>query len=668
MICTLSIIPCTIGKYTKVTNRSLTAILIGEYMRCPTCGAELQEGSAFCHICGTPITQQTQPTEDIGKHIGDTSELPVVPPKEPSALERFRRRLHQRRQNRLHEKENRRLKRESLTPEERYERKKRLLVRIVAVLSAIFAILLIYLVSIHLVNRGKTPISTKTFPDAGFMNYVRAFDSDNDGYLSEEELAAVTSIDCPQLALTNLTGIGHFTNLTELDCAHNKIVSLDLSSNTQLATLDCSDNKLVTLDVSPLVNLTSLSCANDELKTLTLGQLPLLASLDCSSNALTAIDLTGLSHLTTLACDKNELESLDVTKNGALEKLSCLENKIKKLDLSDNPKLTQALYDEGVDLVVALNEKTVPDQALREALKSFDDGDGKLTREERDAVVDLDLSEKPVADLTGLGYFTHLASLTMSDSPATSLALGEMPALTKLSITNSALASIDLSGAPALTTLVLKNDKLTALDLDANTKLASLDIRGNAIGELNVRKLDSLSELYLDPSVSVKGAVTKTTADFPDEALRDYLFSEKINANGDDMLVSSERDNLTALSLDGTKIKDLTGLSGFKKLASLNCNGVKLSRLSLEGLDGLTELKCAGCGLTTLELGGTPNLTKLDCSNNKIKKLDLRPCPKLTIVNAMNNGMETLELGKNSPLRPGAFNLFIDGSTKIERS
>ena len=73
---------------------------------------------------------------------------------------------------------------------------------------------------------GDVEINATNFPDATFMAYVKTFDTDNNGILSQAELAAVTEIDVKEKEIANLKGIEYFTKLEKLDCQKKPIDKL----------------------------------------------------------------------------------------------------------------------------------------------------------------------------------------------------------------------------------------------------------------------------------------------------------------------------------------------------------------------------------------------------------------------------------------------------------
>jgi hypothetical protein len=112
---------------------------------------------------------------------------------------------------------------------------------------------------------GVIPIDETTFPDENFRNWVLAQDYGQDGALTDEEIASVTSMDVSGQGIKDLTGIEFFTELTDLNCSDNELTSLDVSQNTALTTLDCSNNQLTELDVTANTALTWLACYNNQI-------------------------------------------------------------------------------------------------------------------------------------------------------------------------------------------------------------------------------------------------------------------------------------------------------------------------------------------------------------------------------------------------------------------
>ena len=179
-------------------------------------------------------------------------------------------------------------------------------------------------------------INETNFPDANFRSYISTtFDYQGNGYLTLEQVAAVTEISVDSKAISNLKGVEYFTSLTRLDCSFNELSAIDVSQNTQLQSLKVTGNKLSALDVSKNNALTVLSC---------------------SRNQLTVLDVSGNALLTSLSCAHNQLNTLDVSKNTALVELICSSNHLCTLDLSENTALQSFRYDNQVIVASATLE------------------------------------------------------------------------------------------------------------------------------------------------------------------------------------------------------------------------------------------------------------------------------------------------------------------------
>lgn len=205
-------------------------------------------------------------------------------------------------------------------------------------------------------------INEETFPDEYFRKWVTDnCDINQDGYLSNEEMAAVNTIDVSGQNICDLTGIEYFTalswlycnnnQLTSLDvsgithlldiyCNNNQLTSLDLSKNTELFTLDCSNNQLTSLDVTENTDLVYLFCYDNQLSSLDLSKNTALKHLECNNNQLSSLDVSNSTALFWLFCYDNQLASLDVSKNTQLEYLHCQTNQLTSLDVSKNTALT----------------------------------------------------------------------------------------------------------------------------------------------------------------------------------------------------------------------------------------------------------------------------------------------------------------------------------------
>ncbi|AYQ33906.1 3-coathanger stack domain-containing protein [Runella sp. SP2] len=224
------------------------------------------------------------------------------------------------------------------------------------------------LVSILFITYLSPKVFSQNIPDPNFAAAIRAacptcIDGANNLLPPAKTL---TSLDVSNKNISNLTGIGGFTALTQINCMQNQLTSLptlpntllDLQCNNNLLTtlpslpanlnrLICTDNQLTSLPSLPS-NLIILNCDNNQLTSLPslpnglldvwchhnrLINLPTLPSniisLICENNQLTILPELP-SKLTTLICSNNNLTVLPTLPSG-LTRLFCSFNKLTSL-------------------------------------------------------------------------------------------------------------------------------------------------------------------------------------------------------------------------------------------------------------------------------------------------------------------------------------------------
>ncbi|EFQ6839912.1 class 1 internalin InlJ [Listeria monocytogenes] len=334
---------------------------------------------------------------------------------------------------------------------------------------------------------GQTQSFNDWFPDDNFASEVAAvFEMQATDTISEEQLATLTSLDCHNSSITDMTGIEKLTGLTKLICTSNNITTLDLSKNTNLTYLECNSNKLTNLDVTPLTKLTYLNCDTNKLTKLDVSQNPLLTYLNCARNTLTEIDVSHNTQLTELDCHLNKkITKLDVTPQTQLTTLDCSFNKITELDVSQNKLLNRLNCDTNNLTKLDLNQNI--------KLTFLDCSSNKLT-------------EIDVTPLTQLTYFD------CGVNPLTELDVSTLSKLTTLECIQTDLLEIDLKHNTQLTNFKAEGcRKIKDLDVTHNTQLYSLDCQGAGITELDLSQNPKLVYLYLNNTELTKLDVSPNT-------------------------------------------------------------------------------------------------------------------------------------------------------------
>ncbi|MGX8850723.1 leucine-rich repeat domain-containing protein [Amedibacillus sp. YH-ame10] len=423
---------------------------------------------------------------------------------------------------------------------------------------------------------GDVEINASYFPDANFRDWVkRHTDTNADGKLSIDEIAKVTSIDVIAKNISSLTGIEHFTALTELNCQVNELTSLDLRQNTSLIKLNCYYNKLESLDLSKNTDLTDLICSDNGLTSLDLSKNEALTALSCSENQLTSLNLTNNTKLTNLDCHSNTIKDLELSKSTDLTDLDCYENQLTSLDLTNNTKLKE--------LGCSSNNITDLNLSKNTDLTDLNYANNQLTS--------LDLTNN-----------TKLKELGCSSNNITSLDLSKNTDLIKVTCVDNLLDGLDVTKNPNLKELICVANKLTSLDVTNNPALENLDCSENLLTSLDVTKntdLDSLN-ISINPlgSVDLSKNVKLTSLTCYNSKLSSLDVSANVNL-----------DSLMVMNFPSDRIPP--ALEYIKKYSN------EISSLDVSKNIALTNLNCSGNQLTSLDLSENVNLEDVDCSNQK---------------------------------------------------
>ncbi len=183
-------------------------------------------------------------------------------------------------------------------------------------------------------------------PDPNFRDFINAaypdcMDVSGDSLFTDSAAMQTGVFDCYHQEISNLTGVEHFTNISELKCHYNNLTTLpDLSDLTALTNLSCQGNQLESLpDLSSNILLTILYCTNNNLSSLPdLSANTLLTTVKCSNNQLAVLpDLSSNTELAQLFCNNNLFKSLpDLSANTALTALYCSNNQLSRLPYLSN--------------------------------------------------------------------------------------------------------------------------------------------------------------------------------------------------------------------------------------------------------------------------------------------------------------------------------------------
>ncbi|MEW7278281.1 immunoglobulin-like domain-containing protein [Aquimarina sp. 2201CG1-2-11] len=484
---------------------------------------------------------------------------------------------------------------------------------------------------------------------------------------------ALTSVSCSRNQISSLN-VSQNTLLETLGCSDNLINSLDVSNNTALKNLSCYSNPLGSLDVTQNLLLEDLDCVDTGLTVLDVTQNPELQELQVYENSLTSLDVSNNLKLIELYAEYNQITSLDVSKNTALIDLSIYDNQLTYLnmrngnntnldrsdfDIRNNPGLTCVAVDDPAYANSILTDKDsqtvyttfctqtyVPDDNFEAYLETHNStgltvplgdptsmgngiaNDDHVGTEKIQNTTVLSISEKGIADFTGLEGFVNLEKLYTNRNTASTLDLTANTALIEVScwtagLTNinvsgltsleiirageNNLSTIDLSSNIALHSLYLDQNDFITIDISANTALLDFRIKENSLATLNVANNTNLTRLYCGDNSLTTLNITNNTE----------LRTLSCGGNQLTTIDVSPLTKLTDLSIEDTPTLTALDVSSNINLEDIEVyNNTSLTTLDLSSTTKLIEAYINNTGITTLDFDNSPQLEYVECQNN----------------------------------------------------
>lgn len=517
-------------------------------------------------------------------------------------------------------------------------------------------------------------IDSVNFPDDNFRDYVSTkFDTDSDGFLSDEECAAVTSITVGRglasEAISTVKGVEYFTeleslrihglvNISSIDVSHNTklkefyfgqtaITDIDLSHNTELEKIYCGKLQITSIDISMLPKLNYFVCSGSALTQLDVSSNPALKTLTINSSQISSIDLSNNTVLEQFWCDNTPISSLDLEHNTALASLSCDNTSISSLDLRANTALT-ALSCENTSV-------------------------SSLDLENNTAIKTLYCSNTSISSLN-LKNNTALKWFSCSNTLISSLDLTENTALVNLNIDGCPMAYIDLTANTALTVFSAKGcsypipSNAVIFDMSMfegiDPKKIKLVSGANLFDDSTCRFTgitDTVTYTYDcggghsatftlprtgDP---VDNGVAITAENFPDEVFRNYV-SANFDKDSDGFLSAEEIAAAETVNVSSAAITSLRGIENLTALKELWCDGTQITELDISSNTRLERLDCGGTKLTELNVNSNPGLVEIGIYNTDISRIDISRNPALECLNCRDTGLTELDLSGNPAL------------------
>ncbi|MBQ7155269.1 MAG: hypothetical protein IJR85_06935 [Synergistaceae bacterium] len=462
---------------------------------------------------------------------------------------------------------------------------------------------------------GAVSISEESgnFPNDAFREYVSEnFDTDRNGELSDEELAAVTVIDVHSMDIASLGGIEYFTELRELECSYNSLTELDMSRNPKLQKLYCWDNQLAYVDTRRNPELLELSVRNNRITAIDVKNNPKLRLLSCWNNQLTEIDITHNPELISFDCHINQIANIDLSSQRKLRLLNCAVNRLTELH-AENNSLLRSLSCYG-NTITKLDVKQFPNLIM------------------------LDVNENRLSDID-VSSNLLLSELYCNSNDLTALDVTHNPELSILSCSFNNIGELDLRNNPALTKLWCVSCGLSELNLSNNTALISVNCWENSIKTLDISNHHQLTEFYCysnDLSVlNVSNASALQVLGCENNSLSEL----DITTNPALIRLWCNNNNITSLDMHGNP-----------DIETLSCMNNELQELNVSDNSALTYLYCRHNQLRELRLKNHPALSILWCENNDLRILDTSGAPSLLQISSSNNPLGLIDVSSNTAL------------------
>jgi len=443
-------------------------------------------------------------------------------------------------------------------------------------------------------------------PDDNFEQALidLGYDDVLDDQVATTEISGVVALNVNNRNISDMTGIADFAALADLRCRDNVIENLDLSQNVNLSSLRCYNNQLVSLNVRNGNNLN-----------------------------MTAFNATGNSDLLCIEVDDATYSTANWVNVDAQSSFS-EDCSVGMTYVPDN-NFEQALIDLGLDDV--LNDQVITANI--------------------NTVASLVISNKGIADLTGIEDFTALVNLNCLGNQLTTLDLSQNTSLTNLNVGTNQISVLDVTQNTALVVLWCDNNQLVELNVangnnsqftvfnaTGNTDLTCIQVDDAAYSTANWVNVDSQS------AFSENCALVEQTY-VPDDNFEQALIGLGYDVGPlNDSVPTANIDTALSINISSQGISDLTGIEDFADLTELFCDYNSISSVDVSQNLALDILSLSGNNLTQLDVTQNTVLTSLNCSNNELTELDVSLNTSLVMLNFKVNSISGIDLSQNTQL------------------
>ncbi len=260
-------------------------------------------------------------------------------------------------------------------------------------------------------------------------------------------------------------------------------------------------------------------------------------------------------------------------------------------------------------------------------------GDGEISVDEAEDVIQIGIYNTEVSDMTEIKYFTALEKLICSiNSNLAELDLSANIKLKHAYLVSNALKKLDVSYNSDLEYLSCSYNDLTELDLSSNHKLVHLGVNENALTVLDVSNNPLLQQLHC--------------------AYNDYISALDVTGLTELRDINFSSNQITSIDLtNNTKLNSIYGQ--YNLLTELDVTkNTEIYRLTVDSNK-----------LTEIDLSKNKKLSVVDLHWNNLVTIDLTQNEELIWLNAHNNAtIESITFGNNSKL----YHIGVDGNAITE--
>lgn len=273
----------------------------------------------------------------------------------------------------------------------------------------------------------------------------------------------------------------------------------------------------------------------------------------------------------------------------------------------------------------------IPDPNFEQALidLNYDDIlDGQVLTTNIQNVIELNVANKNIADLTGIQDFSDLEILSCQNNNLSQLNISGNATLNTLFCFENELISLDTSSNLSLVELNFRNNYITSFDVSQNQALLALTCGNNPLSTLDISQNINLTSLNAYSS-------TLTSIDL----------SQNINLRG----ISIPNNSLTSLDVSNNPLLQVLefsnnqitaiDLSNNSDITALIAQYNQLSELETGNMPNLEYVQCFNNNIVQLDFSNNLSLENLECKSNALVDLDLRNGhnPEITNLNATDN-------------------------------